>query len=169
MGSNTNQGSVDMQAQLRGLMDRAEIADIMKRYAQGIKKNDSKLVASCFTDDARLESNGQSLVGAREIEDYYSGWFASTATGGGGFGMNRVMSTPYMANDAEIQLNGDTATAESSGLAVHAGTRNDAGLVVVRGAFYIDEFVRTKQGWRISKRFHGNHWVSEFPARILSK
>ncbi len=157
-----------MRAQLRILMDRAEIADIMIRYSRGIRKNDSKLVASCFTQDARLESNGQKLVGAAAIETYYKEWFASTSNGGGGFGMQRIMSTPYLANDAEIRISGDTATAESSGLAVHAGKRDDTGLLVVRGAFYIDEFVRTSDGWRISKRFHGNNWVSEFPARILS-
>lgn len=156
-----------LQQQVRDLVDRAQIMDVMKRYARGIKKSDCKLLASCFTDDALLESNGQTLVGASAIEAYYADWFASTSSGKGMFGMARVVSTPYLASDADIVLDGDRATAESSGLAVHAGKRGEDGLVVVRGAYYEDEFVRTPSGWKFSKRFHGNYWASEFPAKLL--
>lgn len=162
-------GGDDFQKHVREMLDRAAIADVMKRYARAIRKNDSRMMASCFTDDARLESNGQTLVGARAIERYYDEWFSSTMNGSGMFDMQRVVSTPFLANDAEILLNGDTATAESSGLAVHAGKRGEDGMVVVRAAYYEDEFVRTASGWKFSKRFHGNHWASEFPARIVAK
>lgn len=160
-------GNGELQQQVRELVDRAAILDVMKRYARGIKKSDCQLLASCFTDDALLESNGQTLVGAKAIEAYYKDWFASTSSGKGMFGMERVVSTPYLASDADIVLDGDRATAESSGLAVHAGKRGEDGLVVVRGAYYEDEFVRTPSGWKFSKRFHGNYWASEFPAKLI--
>ena len=165
MQSKTQPKAFDLEAEIRKLADRAAITDVVHRYCRGINTNDASLVASCFTADAVLVSGGQTMHGNQAIENFYIEWFRTTSKGGGS-AMQRKVSTPYSTN-LEITLEGDRARGTSSGLAIHAGTRGDDGCITVRGVFYRDEFVRTENGWRISDRYHGAHWASEFPARLV--
>jgi ketosteroid isomerase-like protein len=156
----------DLEAEVRKLSDRAAINDLVLRYFRGVNTSDPKLIASCFTEDGILTMGGQTFKGSKAIENTFVEWARSTGEGGKGK-IKRAVSTPYGSN-LEITLDGDRASSTSSGLACHAGTRDDEGLVTVRGVYYRDEFVRTADGWRISNRYHGAHWASEFPAKLVS-
>jgi ketosteroid isomerase-like protein len=156
----------DVETEIRKLSDRAAISDLVLRYFRGVNTSDPKLIASCFTDDAMLVSGGQTMKGRKAIEDYFTDWVRTTGSGGKGV-MKRAVSTPYGMN-LEITLDGDRASSTSAGMAIHAGTRDDAGMVTVRGTYYRDQFVRTADGWKISDRYHGAHWASEWPAKLVS-
>lgn len=43
------------QAELRTLLDRAQIHDALMRYSRGVDRGDGELVVSCFHPDATLD------------------------------------------------------------------------------------------------------------------
>lgn len=156
----------DLEAEVRKLADRAAITDLVSRYFRGVNTTSPQLIASCFTEDGILEIGGETVKGSKAVEGYFTQWARTTGQGGKG-AIKRAVSTPYGTN-LEITLDGDRASSTCSGLACHAGTRDEQGLVTVRGVYYRDQFVRTADGWKISNRYHGAHWASEFPAKLVS-
>ena len=48
---------------LQTLLDRAEIRDVMARYARGLDRRDFDLAASCFTDAAVADHGGERATG----------------------------------------------------------------------------------------------------------
>jgi hypothetical protein len=147
----------------RDLADRFEITDVINRYAVGVKTGDSKLLASLFSADAHLDY-GFAQVDGEDVEKYFAGTLESVESRPQSVVAldHKVVSTPIMSN-VLIDLHGDTAHVESMCLAIHAGTRDDAGVVIVRGTQNVDDFVRTDQGWKIRRREHIHLWTYEAP------
>jgi ketosteroid isomerase-like protein len=148
--------SADMLRRLQLLEDRAEITDVVNRYADAYRLRDADLLASCFTVDARIElGHDRVVVGQEEIVRSYFGGNGRRPSAG--VLDERLQSTPLMAN-VTITLAGDAARCESMCLAIHTGHRDGAGRVVVRGTRNIDQLVRTPDGWRIAHRVHPAMW-----------
>jgi hypothetical protein len=148
----------------RELADRFDITDVINRYAVGVRTGDSQLLASLFSDDAHLDYGFAQVDGLEDIGRFFAGTLTSVES-------NRrdvialdqkVVSTPVMSN-VMIDLHEDTAHVESMCLAIHAGARGDAGIVIVRGTQNVDDFVRTDQGWKIRRREHIHLWTYEAP------
>jgi hypothetical protein len=147
----------------RELADRFEITDVINRYAVGVKTGDSKLLASLFSDDAHLDYGFAQVDGSEDIEKYFAGTLASAEAGRNVVALDhKVVSTPMMSN-VLIDLHGDSAHVESMCLAIHAGTRDDTDMVIVRGTQNVDDFVRTDDGWKIRRRQHLHLWTYEAP------
>lgn len=149
--------------EVRRLLDRVEIEDVIKRYGRGLEINDADMVASCFAEDGMIDLGYVKLEGRKAIRDFYAARSQPGAKiAGSPIRMERRVSTPYNANVA-IELHGDHAHSESSCLAIHAGTKNGAEVVLMRGTHNSDELVRTAAGWKIKQRIHTTQWATEHP------
>jgi hypothetical protein len=151
------------------LRDRGEIADVINRYAEGMRRPDVETLVSCFTDDAYLDYGHVTMRGAEEIRQYFTRISTPAppdAPGPRMFDAGRI-STPIMTN-VLIELHGLEAHCESMCLAIHAGRRDGEGRVVIRGTRNVDEFARTATGWRIRTRKHEALWGFEVAGTPLA-
>ena len=151
------------------LKDRSEIADVLNRYADGMRVCDMDRLVSCFTDDPFLDYGDVTLRGVDEVRQYFSRITSPPVLDVGNPKMfdSRRVSTPVVTN-VVIVLNGSEAHCESMCLAIHAGHRDGDGKVVIRGTRNIDEFVRTAIGWKIHARRHETLWSFEVSGTLLA-
>lgn len=146
------------------LSDRAEINDLVNRYAEGVRVRDIDMLASCFCDDAVLDYGHVKVVGGDDIRTFFAG---GTGAAPGSTGPvlaleERVASTPVMSN-VMIELDGDEAHCESMCLAIHAGFVGGEGSIIIRGTRNVDDLVKTAVGWRIRHRLHATVWSFQVP------
>lgn len=121
--------------------DRAQIADVLIRYATGIDRRDWALFRTCWTDeiDADYDTVGRfSTVG--EITDAMTALHANMGP------------TYHRVSNFVIDVDGDRAAVRSYVHAVLMVTAGDPNNWVDAIGHYEDVFVRTAEGWRISSR-----------------
>jgi 3-phenylpropionate/cinnamic acid dioxygenase small subunit len=128
---------------LEEISDRIEIQDLLTRYALAIDTKDWSLLDTCFAPGAELDytSTGGEKGAYPEIRRWLAKALAPFAV------------TAHHIGNVSIELDGDRA---------HARTYlwNPMGFQQADGALhwftvsahYVDELVRTSDGWRIQKR-----------------
>jgi 3-phenylpropionate/cinnamic acid dioxygenase small subunit len=121
--------------------DKAEIAEVLVRYASGIDQRDWPLFRTCWTADvhADYEQVGQ-FTSAEALTDMMQM-------------LHDPMGPTYhrMSNFA-ITVSGDRANARSYVHAVLMLVPGDSTNSFDAVGHYDDEFIRTDVGWRISRR-----------------
>jgi ketosteroid isomerase-like protein len=142
-----------MSTELRQLIDKAAIREVIDRYWAGEDRNDVDLVLSAFTGDA--------VYGRLRGHD---GIRTAMAGLGAYAGMHHVVSSQL------IEVDGDTARADTMALGF-CRTRDDGegARILVRGLRYLDDLVRTDGGWKIRHRRgvdaaesgHDSYWQSD--------
>ena len=132
-----------MALSLQELSDRIEINDLLIRYTKAIDQKDWKLLDTVFTPDAELD-----YVSSGGIEGRYPevrAWLEKA--------LAIFPVTVHYVTNSEVTLQGDRASART---AVYNPMffKNPDGTLhhFAVGAYYVDELVRTKQGWRVAKR-----------------
>jgi ketosteroid isomerase-like protein len=145
-------------ALLRDVADRQQITELMYRYAAGVQQRDPEVVTACFSDDAVLEYGSAVVEGIDAVRQYFSDSMAALSSGAPLAALDEtIISTPVMTN-VLIDIDGDTAHAVHTCLAIHAGRAGEHGRVLVNGTRNTDELVRTPEGWRIQRREHATVW-----------
>ena len=131
--------------------DRAEIADLLGRYAQICDSGTYEGLRECFTEDARAEYSGVALApGVEHIVAHMAP-------------LADLPVTQHVVGSIAIDLDGDRATAQSYTV-VHFVRPSAGGHEVVhRGLRYDDVFVHTPAGWRIQERIHRVLWSTAEP------
>ncbi len=132
-----------MGLSLQQLSDRIEIQDLLVRYTKAIDEKDFALLDTCFTPDAEVD-----YVSSGGIAGSYAearAWLEKALA-------PFPMTVHYIAN-SEVELDGDRARARTAvlnpmGFANPDGSQH----LFTVGAYYVDELVRTEEGWRIAKR-----------------
>jgi hypothetical protein len=121
-------------------VDEREITALLLRYATGIDRRDWKLFRTCFADDFEGDYPGFGLWrGPDEITAFMTR--AHTSLG----------ATLHRMSNFVINGTGDAATAHSYVDALL--TSATLGEAPHRAAgWYDDQFVRTVQGWKLSRR-----------------
>jgi hypothetical protein len=139
---------------LQELSDRQEIVDLVIDYAQAIDQQQFDDLDDLFTADAYI--------------DY-------TAMGGPKGGFNEVKSflvetLPafkeyfHLNSNIRIHLDGDNAHARVMCFNPMGIPQPDAKPhVMYLGLFYLDKYIRTEQGWRISERIEEKAWTDNVP------
>ncbi|MCP3985123.1 MAG: nuclear transport factor 2 family protein [bacterium] len=126
------------------LLDRLEIEDLLTRYATGVDRQDWNLWESCFTEDAVIDYTafGGIRGGLKEIR----GWLEKT--------MPIFSMCQHMILNKEIEVSGDTATSRAGFYNPMALPIEDGGdqLLFFEGGYYLDQLVRTADGWKIRRR-----------------
>ena len=135
-----------LEQKIQELLDIEDIKRLKARYCFGcdgipssdVSRNrhvDYELVASLFTEDARLEGVGR-CEGRAAIREYYKG-------------IQRLPLAIHCVATPLIEVSGDAATGKWHGIIplITAEEKVAAWLIGI----YEDEFVRTPQGWKIKK------------------
>ncbi|MGV0745158.1 nuclear transport factor 2 family protein [Mycolicibacterium sp. XJ870] len=130
---------------LERLFDHAEIADVQLRYATGVDSRDWKLFRSCFADE--IEGDYSSVFGtppARLSADEFVAMIAPV--------MSALTATQHMITNLAVTFkDSDHATVVAYVRAIHYNAAADGGTEQTVYGYYTNAFVRTVEGWRISK------------------
>jgi hypothetical protein len=124
--------------------DRAQIGDVLIRYATGIDSKDWPLLRSCWADEVDVDYGD---LGRFTDPDALTDLMAQIH-GGMGATYHRMSNFVIAIDDAD----GDRATVRSYVHAVLMLAPDDADNWIDVIGHYDDEFVRTPGGWRIGRR-----------------
>jgi ketosteroid isomerase-like protein len=130
------------------ISDRLEIEQLLVRYCYAIDQRDWGTYRAVYTEDAVIDdvSAGQ----GNSVDDMVE--FLSGA-------LERVVLIQHAISTMSIEVDGDTARARSICHCPVVLDRGDGGTeMFFQGLWYIDDLVRTVDGWRISKRVESDYF-----------
>jgi 3-phenylpropionate/cinnamic acid dioxygenase small subunit len=125
------------------LSDRLEIHDLLVRYAKAIDDRDFELLDTCFLPDADVDytSSGGIQGKYREVRAWLEKALAP------------FTAMMHLIGNSTIELQGDRARGRTYVYNPMGLPKQDGSLHFFSvGAHYVDELVRTREGWRIAKR-----------------
>ncbi len=121
--------------------DKAQIAEVLIRYATGIDFKDWKLFRTCWADEVDIDYGD---LGTFTDPDAFTTLMEQIH---GGMGQ-----TYHRISNIVVDVDADRATARSYVHAVLQAVPDDNGSWIDALGHYDDELVRTSDGWRIAKR-----------------
>nr|WP_090343578.1 nuclear transport factor 2 family protein [Mycolicibacterium malmesburyense]CRL74648.1 hypothetical protein CPGR_03239 [Mycolicibacterium malmesburyense] len=121
--------------------DKAQIAEVLIRYATGIDFKDWKLFRTCWADEVDIDYGD---LGTFTDPDAFTTLMEQIH---GGMGQ-----TYHRISNIVVDVNAERATARSYVHAVLQAVPDDNGSWIDALGHYDDELVRTSDGWRIVKR-----------------
>lgn len=138
----------------RSLSDKAEINELLSRYARAVDEQDWDLYQSVFATDATIDysSAGAIVGGPAEV----AAWLKEVFT-------TIPWSAHYVTN-VEINVVGDSASV----VAAFYNPMQLPGLTDASfcGGYYRVDVVRTPAGWRCSRLVEDNRWFLNPPAQV---
>jgi hypothetical protein len=136
------------------LSDRLEIQDLITAYSYAIDFHRFDDLDAIFTPDATLDftATGGVAGSLHEIKQ----WLASVLVHFGGH--------QHLVATSSVQVAGDAATAKTI---CHNPMwfADPAQPPLFVGLWYVDSFIRTAQGWRISSRVQQKGYLHGLPSR----
>lgn len=136
------------------LSDRLEIQDLITAYSYAIDFHRFDDLDAIFTPDATLDFTATGGVAGPLPE--IKTWLASVLVHFGGH--------QHLVATSSVQLDGDAATAKT--ICHNPMWFADAAQPpLFVGLWYLDSFVRTAEGWRISSRVQEKGYLHGLPSR----
>lgn len=138
------------------LSDRFELQDLVYRYAQLIDSKDFGELRDIFTADAHIDYSafGGSVGNLEETIAFLQA--AVTA--------ELFPDTQHLNANVQLLLDGDTASGRVMCFNPMVMTMPDGGeQTYFLGLWYLDQYRRTGQGWRICQRKEQRSWVFNTP------
>lgn len=132
-------------ADLREVIAKQKIADVMARYSRGIDRCDLETLLSVFWPEATADYGS----GARNAHQ----WARATVAA-----LQAMRRTQHALSNILIEVDGDCARAETYCQAFHELDGDDGGLEMVVGGRYLDRLERRGGAWRISHRTYVLDW-----------
>lgn len=128
--------------ELQQLLDHHAIQQVLNRYARALDERRHELLDACFTADAELDFSdaGGGVLAYPAAKRWLGEVLAPLA------------EMQHCITNLETDIAGDTATARSYTLNINGLHADGALRHIIVGAIYLDELVRTPQGWRIRRR-----------------
>jgi len=145
-------GATDAE-NVRRLLDRAEIADVIGAYCYGMDSRDWDLYRSCWTDEVEL--NFPQLDDAPMPTIAADDWVRSVATFFTALPKSQHISYPVRY---EFAADGDSATVIALLHARHWMLTDTGGPVQAVVGYYENYFVRTAAGWKMSGMKETVYW-----------
>ncbi|TXS55274.1 nuclear transport factor 2 family protein [Streptomyces sp. t39] len=142
----------EMRHELRALTDRAEIADLVGRYARSLDERvlDEEWAAAFHTEDVAVEWPVGTLHGRDAVLELVRKAMAF-------FG-----PTVHLAAGTVVEVDGDRASTRGALLSTHVLADGTDALFVSAG--HLDnELVRTADGWRITRQSLRIAWTQGTP------
>ena len=141
---------------LQYLLDRAEIHDVVVRYALAIDMRDWALYATCFTDEVEMDLTELRDEGDNPRYEKYSraDWVKLVTT------LERYKATQHVNTNFTIAVEGDEATCVSY---IHAQLYAPDGRVESTWeiiGYYTWDLARTPDGWRIRRVKEWPRWLA---------
>lgn len=157
-----NSASRGDSEKLRDLSDRFEIAELIYRYVDGVHENDPNIITSVFADDALLAFPRGPVQGRDDIQAYFAGGLGADKAKR--MGLDALLDVAPLISNIRIDLQGDTATSQSTCVAITAALRGGETILSISALRNYDEHARTSEGWRIKRREKIDLWTTEMPA-----
>jgi uncharacterized protein (TIGR02246 family) len=127
-----------VEQEVRNLLDRIEIRELTARYGRYFDDGDAEAFAGTFTEDGAMEVvNGPTANGREELLSMCQ---------------NTPWGTMHVTVDPTIEIDGDRAIQVVSILVVQRAPNLKEKSAVVGSGRYVDDLVRTKEGWRFTRR-----------------
>lgn len=147
-----------MPISVEQLADRLEIESVLSAYAWAIDSKNFDGLDDVFTPDAFLDYT--TAGGIKGDYPEVKAWLASV--------LPTFPSYQHLITNVEITFDGDTATSRAAFYNPMGHDRADGTRAYFYcGGEYRDQWVRTKDGWRIKDRFEQTVWMDgELPAQI---
>ena len=131
-----------MDKSLELLIERHNICELLYRYGSSLDDRNWARLASCFTPDA------VALYGAElGQQDGYAAIERACRSA-----LEPLDSSQHIITNPEIEIEGETARSRCYLHAQHTKKGKLGGDNLTIGAMYLDDIVRTPEGWRIKKR-----------------
>jgi len=139
-------------AALQRLLDEAEIARLLTRYATAVDSRDWDRYRSVFTPDAWIDYTSAPHGEAGTLDETVD-WLSKNLT--------ILPLTMHYITNIDAQIDGDTAT-------VRAMFYNQLQIPGVDGSsfcggYYNHTLVRTADGWRSTRLIEDNEWFENNP------
>jgi ketosteroid isomerase-like protein len=147
--------SQDPATQLRWLVDRTLISDLMVTFARALDERDWDAYASTYTDDGVLAiGDFIEIAGRDKIR-----MMTASDRGLGGYS-----GTWHLSSNHSITIDGDTATLHSYLLGAHMLSKDTTDHADGAG-WYDCELARTGDGWRFTRVRISEVWHAGKPLR----
>lgn len=126
---------------LEEISDRLEIQQLLINYSAAIDQRRFDDLDEVFTPDAYIDYRVSGGIDGRFGE--VKAWLKEV--------LPNFPAYYHMLGNIDVRISGDTATSRAVCFnpMVMGG---DSGQIYFVGIWYVDEFIRTAQGWRMSKR-----------------
>ncbi len=125
------------------ISDRIEIGDLLVRYTRAIDTKDWALLDSVFLPDARVDYRSSGGIAGAYPE--VRAWLEKA--------LAAFPAMMHMIGNTTVELDGDAAHTRTYVINPMGFPKEDGGLhVFTVAAHYVDELVRTADGWRIARR-----------------
>jgi hypothetical protein len=148
---------MDVAATVALLADKQAIREVVLRYCRGVDRLDMELVRGCYHADGIDHHTGFSGL----IGDYVV-WVMG--------GLSRFDGTTHVVGNHLSEVSGDTAVAETYGMAVHFGTpADDPRRNFTTGFRYVDHMTRRDGRWAIQERWAVREWTFSDVGRAMPK
>jgi len=138
------------------LSDRFELQDLCIYYARLIDQKNFDKLRDVFTEDAHIDYSafGGSVGDLEETITFLKAAVADEL----------FPNTQHLNANIEIELEGDSAKGRVMCFNPMEMALPDGGTqTFFLGLWYVDEYRRTAQGWRISRREEEKSWVFNTP------
>lgn len=138
---------------LQALTDRAEITDLLTRYATAVDERDWEMYRTVFTPDAMIDyTSAGGIVGS--LDEVVS--FLAEV-------MPMFEATQHLICNVSITLQGDEATTSAMVFNPMKLPDKDPWFI---GGWYHHELVRTSEGWRSRSLVEKTTWTSQGSPQI---
>ncbi len=122
------------------LRDKEEIIEMINQYALCLDDRKWDLLKDLFTEDVQINFGGIERDGIEDFIDMIKDHL-------GGCGPSQHLFSNY-----RITVDGDKATAAFYGRVMHAGVGEQKDVLFDFWGEYMDELIRTPNGWRTCRR-----------------
>jgi 3-phenylpropionate/cinnamic acid dioxygenase small subunit len=139
---------MDTTGTLQTMAARAEIQDLLVRYATAIDTRRWHRLDDVFLPDARLDY--RSAGGIQGLFPAVKDWLVAVLP------MFRV--TQHLVLNSRVELDGDEARGTTAFLNPNEATIDGEPWIFTVGGTYHDRFLRTAAGWRIARRVEETLW-----------
>ena len=139
------------------ISDRFEIQDLVYHYADLIDRRDiERLRTEVFTADAHIDYSA--MGGSVGVLDETIAFLNAALT------EELFPNSQHLNANIQVKLQGDTATGRVMCLNPMEMSLPEGGSqTYFLGLWYVDEYRRTEQGWRIARRAEEKSWVFNTP------
>ena len=135
---------------LQTLIDRAEITDLLTRYARAVDRQDWELFRTVFTPDAHIDYT--QVGGIAGDLDTVVGFLSEV--------MSMFEAMQHMISNIDITIDGDEAKVTAM---VYNPLKLPDSPMWATGGWYHHELVRTADGWRSRSLVEEAGWFDGVP------
>ena len=136
-----------MTLSIEEISDRMEIQDLLVRYCYAVDHRDFDDLANVFTADAIIDYSVYRVIDSSVLARR----------------MPMFASFQHMISTSRIESDGDTAKVKTICHNPMVMPMGEELIVFTCGLWYVDEMVRTADGWRISKRVEESSYMKDMP------